>query len=72
MRYNFSVDGPAPDLEVTVSGVPVTHVIAFDADAGWVEHYKLNALGQTYVENDEAATELLRGKVEFRRVPAPA
>ena len=50
-------------LSVLLDGASITHVIAADEEEGWVERRRIDASGEFYVENGEAATERLVGNV---------
>lgn len=66
----LSVDDNHPcasKVRVSINGIDVTHVIAYDCDEGWIERYETCALtGMAVLSSDRsrAMTETLRGSVE--------
>lgn len=57
----------AQHVRVSINGIDVTHVIAYDCDAGWIKRYENSPFdGKPVISKikDEYMIETLRGSVE--------
>lgn len=66
MKLSVDIPNPLNDrVIIKLDGVVQEKVVEVDDEEGYVVKYKLNELGQMYLDGDEVPTETLYGEVEI-------
>jgi hypothetical protein len=52
-------------VDVFLDGVRQDRVVSFDVDGGWIRVHKLGPDGEPFIQNDEIASEIRRGRIEL-------